>query len=339
MGDKLGQVEIPNWHQLVTDQLAIPGMKESVREITADLSGGELATFGPRLLRRLLPSVYFGTLTFPAESRYHFATENSYIIEWVFALDDLLDACDGFDYAHDFQLLLNRRMGLKLDGELKWDDLPLAHNPHMQLPGLEYSMLTLVENLQPLRYQLASKAQDADGLLIFDRYLTEQIVPAMLTETSWRLRLIPLPTAEQYIEVAYVSICGGLCVSTVNAVLPQPAWNWRAVEFATERMRYATRLINDLATREKDEKEGKPNAVNLRVEKCGSVERAEKEVRGMVNGYNLDLERLCKPFLALTNHADPLYILFHYVYYCLALTEAMYEMGDFLEPETALRSS
>ena len=304
-----------------------------VDRLTADLAQSHLAQLGTPLLARLRPSVFFGVTTFPPALRARFSYNMSYLISWIFAMDWLLDGCNHLSIAHDFQLLIKRRTELPIDAPLYWGDLQLATNPCQLLPALPYSMYTLVEALQPLRTAVRSSAVDPDGPVMFDRYLTDMIVPAMLREAEWRLGEALLPDFASYMDTAYVSICGGLCIHLINAVLPNPARNWCEVELAVAGMRRVTRLINDESTRYDDGNSGKPNAVKLLTLEMGDERAARLRIRAMINSYAKEVEHFCLPIIAASDPSDPLYVLSYYTYYCMGITDIMYAHDeDFIEP-------
>lgn len=254
-------------------------------------------------------------------------------------MDNLLDSCPTLDYASDFQLLLNQRLTLPLDAELHWADLSLNTNPASSLPGLSYSLLTLVDNIQPLRYGLASKAQNREGLIIFDRCLLEKSAPAMVNETRWRLGIDKMPDFAHYLANAHLSMCGNLCTATVNAVLPKPTMHWQVIQPAMITMCHAIRLINDMATYPKDKAEGKPNPVHLLAYEINANEQeSENEIRKKVDNYEHQLLSLISPYLA-SDHKGPLYILSYYIYHVLIMTRAMYSKGDFIEVGTSIYNS
>jgi Terpene synthase family 2, C-terminal metal binding len=323
--------QLPDWRKLAQAQLDVPGTREFIATLAEELRQSPLQDFGPSVMGRLQDYVFFAATTFSQALRQYFSRENAQFITWVFAVDDLLDTCPNFDYARDFQLLLNRRLELSINDDMYWSDLNLIMDPATRLPNLSYSLLSLVENIQPLRHSLMAKAQDTNGIAIFDRYLADQIIPTMLSETRWRLRLEPTPNFNQYMERAHISICAGLGVSTVNAVLAHPYENWMDIEPATYIVCNATRLINDIATWPKDKIEGKPNALGLLANEHGEQE-AKRRIEAIVDAYLVAAECLCRPHLEVANAEEPLYILNYYIYHVLVMTRAMYSRGDFIEP-------
>lgn len=321
---------LTDWHPLALAQKNVPGTYELAQRFTSQISA-LLAGFGSKVGGRIYPSVYFGITTFPIELRERYAYNQGYLISWVFALDELLDSCLSFDYAHDLQLLLARQLSLPPDAALDYMGLPLRGDAHKNVPGLPYSVFDLVAAIQPLRRRLVEKAQDPAGPLLFDRYLIEMVVPAMLREAGWRLGALPSPDFDTYVETATTSICGGLCVATLNAILSHPVENWQTTEQATNTMCRAVRLINELATRRKDEGEGKPNAVSLLAAQIGDTAEAERQVRQMIDQAAEELEELCGPLMQVSLD-NPLYALAYYIYYSWVITEAMYDGGDFIAP-------
>jgi len=320
---------VPDWRQLAAAQLNAPGTEELVHRFTTELST-TFSPFGNNVLNRVLPSVCFGVTTFPHELRRYYSYNNAHLISWIFALDELLDTCEDFGYVQDFMLLLNTYLACPVDEEFLWQKLNLTYDPAIPVPNLSYSLLQLAEAIHSLRRRLASEAQDSAGLMMFDRYLIEWIMPAMINEAKWRLGISAPPSFAQYLETATTSICGGLCVATLNAVLPHPLANWQATTQATSTMCRAVRLINDVATRPKDELEGKHNAVNLLALESDNLIEAESKVRLMIDRAAEQLTAMCEPFVAIKSLDDPLYVLNYYIFYSWVITEAMYSKGDFI---------
>jgi terpene synthase-like protein len=322
----------PVWYTPARAALAVPGTSEFITQLTTALMNGELQQLGPHLLKRLPASAYFAVLTFPPDQRRRFTWANAWIIEWIFGLDAALDTVPTLDYAEDLRLLLERRLDLPLDTELDHAALILTHDPAQPFPGLEYSPLTLVNAIQPLRQRIIQEAVDGTGLRLFDRYLMQCIIPSMTMEARWRLGELPYPSYANYLDVAWISISGGLCAATVAAVLPEAAGLLGATSQATRLMLQATRLCNDLATADKEAVEGKPNVVLILERELGSRAAAERRVREMTDEYAAELERLCAPYLRGSDVANPLYTMYHYIYMCWVITELMYSGGDFVAP-------
>lgn len=321
---------VRDWKTIATKQMILPGTRELIVQLTTRLKN-EFAAFGPELEVRLESCALFGATTFPQEQRTRFAYDEAYIIAWVFAMDYMLDTIPSFDYAQDFQSLLNRRVELPVAGVLTWNDLALAHDPTISLPGLSYSILTLVEALQPLRQSLANRMPDAEGLIIFDRCLTQNSAPAMIQETSWRLRLEPMPEFNEYIANAQRSMCGNLCTAVVNAALPDAENNWNKVNRVMQTMCHAIRLINDDATWPREQEEGKPNGLGINIALYGEAE-GRQATRQIINDYSAEVELRCRPYIQTSSTEHPLYILNYYIYHVLVMTEAMYARGDFVWP-------
>jgi len=300
-----------------------------IAEQTFALQGSPLNALGAYTQRRLAASATFAVLTFPPSAWARFSYANAYLIAWVYTLDEVLDTCLDLLTADDLRLLLRA----ELVGT-PWSSLSLNRDPHAPLPGLSYALADLVATLRPLRELLQAQGATSVGLAMFDHYLLEMILPAMRREAEWRLGSLPPPAFSSYLDTAWISISGGLCASVVNALSPQPASDWAACEEAVITMLHATRLINDLATRGRDEGEGTPNAIRLLVPIVGSIPLAEAAVRGLIAGYADALWQQCGPLAAWPS--TPLDLLRYYTYYCWVITEAMYAGGDFtLEPRRA----
>lgn len=331
---EMGQA--PNWQTPARAAFTVPGTEALKAELTSELMQSELRILGPELLKRLPASATFAVLTLPPEQRQSFAWANAYIIEWVFALDAVMDTIPTLDYASDLRLLIEQRVALAVGTKrFGWRDLGLAHDPDTPYPGLEFSAWTLIDTLQVLRHRIFEEAVDEAGLRLFDRYLLSCILPSMEVEAKWRLAELPYPDYEDYLSVAWISISGGLCAATVAAVLPNPAALLGATGEVTRLMLHATRLRNDLATVRKEQQEGTPNAVLLLERELGSREAAEQRVREQIDGYAAKLYQMCEPQLHSDDSADPLYIMYHYIWMCWAITMAMYAPGDFVAPTQA----
>ena len=312
--------ELPDWRTQAAAQYT-PAAKAMIAEQTFALQGSPLNALGAYTQRRLAASATFAVLTFPAHAWARFSYANAYLIAWVYTLDEVLDTCLDLETADD--------LGLLLTAEMAGTNAPLTlhHDPHVHLPGLGYALADLVATLRPLRELLQAQGATSLGLAMFDRYLLEMILPAMRREAAWRLGIMPLPDYSSYLDTARISISGGLCVSLVNAVLPQPALLWQQIQPAISNMAQATRLVNDVATRGRDEGEGTPNAVTLLAPTTGSIPLAEAAVREQITTYASDLWQQCAT--ALPTPSTPLELLKYYTYYCWVITEAMYAGGDF----------
>lgn len=326
-----GQIQtLPSWPEHIKAQRAIPGTNDLIARTTRYLLTS-FASFGTSVEMRLKSCAFFAVTTFPAEYRLRFAYDNAHIIAWVFAIDNLLDSCPSFDFAADLKLLVSSRLSKPLDAPLEWTTLPLNTDPTTPLPDLPYSLLMLVDNLQQLRRSLARRASDLAGLAIFDQVLNEQVLEAMLWETKWRLALAPPPTYEEYIAQGYLSICGNLCASTVNALLPNAVNNWQATYPGMEAMCYACRLINDGFTWKKEQAEGKPNALGL-LAATYSTQEAELRLGAMVEDYHQRVNNLVAPYLKLDKQ-HPEHVLSYYIWSVVAVTRAMYSRFDFADPQ------
>ena len=330
-----GDLQTTDWRQLAKAQFEAPGTREQVADIVAALSNSELSVFGPSILKRLEASAYLSVGCFLPALRSRFALHHTYLQLWVFALDEILDTCSQLSVAFDLEKLLRQSLTLSPGTELRWANLPLLTNPCEALPDLGYSLLMLVDAIQPLRKLISTQAITPDGPIIFEHNLIDMVVPAMLMETRWRLAAKVKPDFSTYMTTAHVSICTGLTTSIVNAVLLQPNQNWAIVKNIAQILGYAVRLINDVQTRGKDEREGKPNAAALLAEEMGSITKAEQHIYVLIEDYVTQLEQQCYPFLNHANIDDPLYILSYYMYNCLTISRQMYASADFVLPAAA----
>ncbi|WP_437677170.1 terpene synthase family protein [Sorangium sp. So ce131] len=314
--------------RMVQEQLRAPGTEEFIRGLTARLRG-ELAVFGPAVAKRLSATASFAALTVPPQLRGELGGPLAYLIGWVFAMDNVLDTCPSMDYVNDLSSLLGRRLVLPLDAELRWLDLDLARDPTENALGLGYSNLDLAAGIQPLRRWLREASRDAAGCQIFDQCLTET-VPAMCTDARWRIdRYVPADLAE-YLRVASVTMCGSLCMSALNAMLPDAERSWRLVAPVAETMSRALRLMNDVATADKDAREGKPNPLSITTD-SGASDHARAQVREMIDQFSREVEQFCRPNLDHRSADDPIAILSFCMLHQLAVTDMMYTGGDFVE--------
>lgn len=323
------QIKAPApWQELARAQHNAPAVADLVAQLSSEISQ-QFVRFGPSVLSRVHASVYFGVTTFPADLQARYAWGQGYLIAWVFALDDLLDNCPAYSYATDLHMLLGRLLNTPLNVPLRYQDLPLRNDPTAIVPSVGYSIIDVVTALQMLRCHLYRQATNAGGPKLFDRYLESEVIALMLHETAWRLHELPPPDFATYLRTATITICGGLCVVALNAVLPQPLVNWRAIKTAATTMCRAVRLINDLATKSKDEDEGTPNAVNLLTKSSGNAATAARAVRQLADEAAARLGGLCAPLLEQPKDSS-LYVLGFYTYYSWVMTEAMYANGDFI---------
>lgn len=74
-----GPNHLPDWRKLAQAQLDVPGTRQFIATLTAELKQSPLRDFGPEVLDRLSASGYFATLTFPADLRSYYTPEQTYV--------------------------------------------------------------------------------------------------------------------------------------------------------------------------------------------------------------------------------------------------------------------
>ncbi|AUX39129.1 uncharacterized protein SOCE26_005110 [Sorangium cellulosum] len=316
--------------RLIREQLQAPGTGEFIRGLTATLRA-ELSVFGSTVSERLPAAASFATLTTPPQLRSKLSRIPSYMSGWVYAMDALLDTCPSIDYADDLSSLLRRRLELPSDVQLTWLDMDLARDPTQDAPGLDYSIMDIVDGIQPLRRSLEEASPDAVGLRTFDRCLIDGVVPAMCTEARWRIEQSAPTDVSEYLRTASVTICVTLCMSALNAMLPGAGERWRVIEPVTAPLSGALRLMNDVATYEKDVLERKPNPVSIMMSNGVPPGRARADLRRMIDEFAREVEHLCQQNIGSRSADDPTSSLSICMLHQLAAADMMYSIGDFVE--------
>ena len=123
-----------------------------------------------------------------------------------------------------------------------------------------------------------------------------ELVRAMMVETEWRMSG-RVPSMEEYMRVALPSIALGpiLCISLylVGPELPDDVVRGHEYSELLRHTNICSRLKNDLATYERENAQGKVNSVPLLARRRGgSIEAAEREVKGTVEASRRKLLRL-----------------------------------------------
>jgi len=123
-----------------------------------------------------------------------------------------------------------------------------------------------------------------------------ELVRAMMVETEWRMSG-RVPSMEEYMRVALPSIAVGpvLCSSLylVGPELPDDVVRGHEYSELLRHTNICSRLKNDLATYERENAQGKVNSVPLLARRRGgSIEAAEREVKGTVEASRRKLLRL-----------------------------------------------
>ncbi len=295
-----------------------------VNRLVGQLRRTELMRLGG-VTSRLPACAYYSLATIPPLLRPRFSPPLTYLIQWIYAMDSVLDTCPAISYAIDFGVLLRAATSSDFHSKAELTRLPLHHDPQHPLPGLDFSLITLVETLQPLRRQLQKLAVSAAGPAGFDREL-EAALQAMTSEARWRLERVT-PGFGEYMAVATVSICGGLCLWSLLATLPQPEALRLAVASQAALSDIGARLANDLATRSRDQAEGAANALVTLTPPFVSRRRAEQRVRQLIDVAAARTRALTLPLDP--EPVTPLAILNYYIHYSLVVARAMYRGMDF----------
>lgn len=314
--------------------MSTTSQSDVVAQIAVRLRNSQLSALGARLLdKRLAACTYLSVHALP-QSFLQAAYEHTYLQLWIYGLDDLLDTCPSVYEVLDVEQVINRILNLSSEPKLvltNLNDLELTNDLLADLPRLGFSIFSLATTLQQLRRRIRSYQAAPEGRLIFDACLGIGVLPAMKTEALWRLGQLPPPDYETYMATAHISICAAQCLSLVNSLLNNPRQNWQIVSNTVKSLGYALRLINDLSTRKRDTKEGKPNAVNLLSQELGNA-AAVRQVREYINTYSQKVNKDCSIYLDKGDKDNPLYVLSYYMQSCLAAARRMYEKGDFVIP-------
>ncbi|KAJ6792690.1 ent-kaur-16-ene synthase, chloroplastic isoform X1 [Iris pallida] len=124
------------------------------------------------------------------------------------------------------------------------------------------------------------------------------LMESMMQEAEW-LRNKSVPALDEYIMNGYVSFAlGAIVLPTMYFVGPELSENVvRDPEYQRlyQLMSTCGRLINDMHTFEREEKEGKLNSVTLRVHHsrgCTSVDEAKREIEGEIDSGRTELLKM-----------------------------------------------
>lgn len=270
---------------------------------------------------------FFAWIVTPLEQRAMRAPFVAHLLLWLYGIDSVLDSCTDIETAYDLHTVAvfaatHPHIALS-DAVLA--GLPLHTDIAIIIPDATCSILSLGHSAQQLVLNAANAYPDnADNLALFNQEFDKEVW-AEVTESEWRLGGWQGRNLAEYVAVGGASIAALVTTAAILFALPEMATAWEQLRPAIWQVAVVCRLVNDVATVERDRAEGRANALFVADVDEGL---AHTKVSGMIAAA---LQRLSVELMALP--ASPLTEQLGFALTRMVdLTLMMYHAGDFQVP-------